>query len=780
MCRLWLTKPGSILTIFGMNPKEYRLAAIMFTDIVGFSRMMEENEKATLELLEYHNEIVRKHTEDLRGSIIKTIGDAFLIDFPNTVNAVNCAIRIQKDLEHRNRENPEFTIILRIGVHLGDIYFYENDALGEGINIASRLQSICNPGRICISQDVYNLANNKIDDIPIKELGAVKLKNISREIRAYEIATNGDVRHERKSGNVEGSKASGNLADPSAMEHQGDNQSQGDTQGAGNGTDSPATPSIGEKEVKELVMAQIKQAGRRLSVDEVRSSLGYSGEKVDAILDSMVRKGFIAKSSGTQHAQSRSSQGSGSGNRGLNNDSPDPSEFPYNIRRAAGEFGRVGKEIAHELGREFERGRGRSRQDRMQQGYPDASFGRRQGVVIPEGRGSSEDEKRDRELEQAWDRVLDTPYDSWQDQQLIQEYRAQTNKSLKKMESDFRGHLGSYLSVNGGLVAIWAFTGAAFPWFFFPAGGWGIGLFTHWAGLRRKRLEARELQALPALNKQQLKKLRKLHRNRNKFGGHLMSTIATSLFLAGINIITTPFVPWSLIPIAAMSIGVFSHLPAAKHREKEFLEELAALNVPVSQLKNAKQLKLSHESQIATRFQSPMEAEAENLKAAVLAQISGMKDRSNLGEDFEQVLEGYVKQVVELSRKDQEINKTLESIPMTNLERELLDLQKQHSDTGNPDLKVELEKSIESLKKQQNSYYELEKQQQFLKAKLSSAINSLRQLQLDLVRMRRTPDLQELPPVDALRSQTGEINHYLSDLEREYRMLEEKEEELNG
>ncbi|AHC13534.1 adenylate/guanylate cyclase domain-containing protein [Salinispira pacifica] len=764
-----------------MNPKEYRLAAIMFTDIVGFSRMMEKNEKETLELLEYHNEIVRKHTEDLRGSIIKTIGDAFLIDFPNTVNAVNCAIRIQQDLETRNRENPDFTIILRIGVHLGDIYFYENDALGEGINIASRLQSICNPGRICISQDVFNLVNNKIDEIPIKELGAVKLKNISREIRAYEIATNGDARPKSETGKDAASQGTGageTGAPEQAVSQAGEEHPR---KPAAFRENAPAeTPSIGEKEVKDLVMAQIKQAGRRLTVDEVRTNLGYSGRKIDDMLDSMVRKGFLAKSTGSQPASPGNRPGSAAGSGTSPYESPDPSEFPYNLRRAAGEFGRAGREMAHELGREFERGRGRSRQEPMGREYPDSSYGRRHGVVIPEGRGSSEDEKRDRELEQAWDRVLDTPYDSWQDQQLIQEYRAQTNKSLKKMESEFRGHLGSYLSVNGGLIAIWAFTGAAFPWFFFPAGGWGIGLLTHWSGLRRKRQEARELQALPALNKQQLKKLRKLHRNRNKFGGHLMSTLATSLFLAGINIITSPMVPWSLIPIAAMSIGVFSHLPAAKHREKETLEELAALNVPVSQLKNAKRLKLSHESQIATSFQSPMEAEAENLKAAVLAQISGMKDRSHLGEDFEQVLEGYVSQVVELSRKDQEINKTLEAIPMTNLEGELLDLQKQHEATGNPDLKVELEKSIESVKKQQNSYYELEKQQQMLKAKLSSAINSLRQLQLDLVRMRRTPELQELPPVDALRNQTGEINHYLSDLEREYRMLEEKEKELNG
>jgi predicted RNase H-like nuclease (RuvC/YqgF family) len=157
-----------------------------------------------------------------------------------------------------------------------------------------------------------------------------------------------------------------------------------------------------------------------------------------------------------------------------------------------------------------------------------------------------------------------------------------------------------------------------------------------------------------------------------------------------------------------------------------------------------------------------------------------MKDRSQLGEDFENVLDTYVTQIIELSRKDQEINKTLEAIPMINLERELLDLQKQREGTGNPDLIVELEKSIESIKKQQSSYFELQNQQQILKVKITSAMNSLRQLQLDLVRMKREPEIGELPPVDSLRTQTGEINHYLSDLESEYRRLEAMEEDLKG
>jgi hypothetical protein len=304
-------------------------------------------------------------------------------------------------------------------------------------------------------------------------------------------------------------------------------------------------------------------------------------------------------------------------------------------------------------------------------------------------------------------------------------------------------------------------------------------MVSHIAALRQKRNEARQLQSLPALNKQQLKRLRKLNKNRSSFIGQLVSTVATSAFLAGINLITSPFVPWSLIPIAAMSIGVFSRLPSFKHKENELLGELSKMGVPVKQLKNTKKVKLSSAAMsLPSGSMSPMEAEAQNLKAAVLAQIAGMRDRSQLGEDFESVLDNYVNQVMELSRKDQEINRTLEAVPMVNLERELLDLQKQKDGTGNPDLIVELEKSIESIKKQQSSYYELQNQQQMLKVKITSAINSLRQLQLDLVRMKRAPEIGELPPVDSLRTQTGEINHYLSDLEIEYRRLESMEEDL--
>ena len=94
----------------------------------------------------------------------------------------------QDKLYEHNKENPGLPLLVRIGVHLGDIYFFENDALGEGINIAARLQSLARPGCICFSQDVYNLVLNKIE-FRAEKLGKVSLKNITKEIHAYEITT---------------------------------------------------------------------------------------------------------------------------------------------------------------------------------------------------------------------------------------------------------------------------------------------------------------------------------------------------------------------------------------------------------------------------------------------------------------------------------------------------------------------------------------------------------------------------------------------------------------
>src|SRR5712692_8795063 len=164
-----------------------RLAAIMFTDMVGFSRQMGSNEARMLRLLETHNQVIEQAVTEHQGKVIKTFGDAFLVDFPSVVHAVQCAQRIQAQFRIHNAEHDKAEQIhVRVGIHLGDIVVQPNgDVLGDGVNIASRLQTLAEPDTICISQKVYEEVKKKLTLGTVVSLGRPKLKNIAPRFQIY-------------------------------------------------------------------------------------------------------------------------------------------------------------------------------------------------------------------------------------------------------------------------------------------------------------------------------------------------------------------------------------------------------------------------------------------------------------------------------------------------------------------------------------------------------------------------------------------------------------------
>jgi adenylate cyclase len=163
-----------------------KLAAIMFTDMVGFSRQMGADEPRMLRLLEAHNQIIHQTVTGHHGHVIKTMGDAFLVDFPSVVNAVQCAQQIQTQLRAYNtkQENAE-QIHIRIGIHLGDVVQKDGDVFGDGVNIASRLQTLAEPDTVCISQTVYKEVEKKLPLGTVVSLGQPKLKNIAERFQVY-------------------------------------------------------------------------------------------------------------------------------------------------------------------------------------------------------------------------------------------------------------------------------------------------------------------------------------------------------------------------------------------------------------------------------------------------------------------------------------------------------------------------------------------------------------------------------------------------------------------
>ena len=159
----------------------------MFTDMVGFSALSQRNEALSLELLEEQRAIVRRSIAPHDGREVKTIGDGFLIEFPSALEAVNAAVEIQTAFHDRIGAVPaERTILLRIGIHVGDVVSRGGDIHGDGVNIASRIEPLALPGGICVSEDVERQVRNKLP-CDFAALGPSELKNISLPVAVHHV-----------------------------------------------------------------------------------------------------------------------------------------------------------------------------------------------------------------------------------------------------------------------------------------------------------------------------------------------------------------------------------------------------------------------------------------------------------------------------------------------------------------------------------------------------------------------------------------------------------------
>jgi len=166
---------------------ERRLAAIMFTDLVGYTAMAQRNESLALELLERHNTLLRSVVKQRRGREVKTVGDAFLLEFGSALEAVLCAIEIQSVLNEQNKlVGGAERILVRIGIHVGDVVHRGGDVFGDAVNIASRIVSFAEQGGICISGQVYAQVVNKLE-YPLLKMSAQSLKNVEQPIDLYRV-----------------------------------------------------------------------------------------------------------------------------------------------------------------------------------------------------------------------------------------------------------------------------------------------------------------------------------------------------------------------------------------------------------------------------------------------------------------------------------------------------------------------------------------------------------------------------------------------------------------
>jgi TolB-like protein/class 3 adenylate cyclase len=171
---------------------ERRLAAILAADVVSYSRLMGVDEEGTLAALKaYRRELIDPKISEHRGRIVKTTGDGALVEFASAVDAVRCAMEIQRALAERNASIPEDRRIeFRIGINVGDIIIDEGDIYGDGVNIAARVEALASPGAICLSDNAYQQIKGKLA-LDVSDMGEQQLKNIPQPVRLYSIRLDG-------------------------------------------------------------------------------------------------------------------------------------------------------------------------------------------------------------------------------------------------------------------------------------------------------------------------------------------------------------------------------------------------------------------------------------------------------------------------------------------------------------------------------------------------------------------------------------------------------------
>jgi adenylate cyclase len=171
----------------GLPEGERRLAAIMFTDMVGYVALTQSDESLAMRVLVKHNQLLRPFFHKFHGKEVKSIGDSFLVEFESVLDAVKCAVELQSFLhDYSLSSTEEWKIKIRIGIHLGDVIHQDRDVFGDAVNIASRIEPVAEPEGVCITEQVYDQIHNKFE-LPFISRGEKSLKNVAKPVGLYTI-----------------------------------------------------------------------------------------------------------------------------------------------------------------------------------------------------------------------------------------------------------------------------------------------------------------------------------------------------------------------------------------------------------------------------------------------------------------------------------------------------------------------------------------------------------------------------------------------------------------
>jgi len=672
---------------------------LLSTDIVDFSRLLETHEMAALEELDFYSALTKRLTREHHGRILSNTGDTFLISFDEAAEAVTCAEQLQRGIRAR-REAPEsLSMLLRIAVHRGELSEREGSFYGETFATVLELRGITRPGAVSISGAVA--AEIELDERWAR--GGEDTGQTGAAMEWYTLSPTAE-----SPGKEAGESSAGARGEPN--HDNSDNRDNRDNKREARDDADRGEAASNTSDVKTRLLREMKRRGRRLSLSEAYDVLDVRTPKERRVLYDLAASGFLARGGPQSGAEAHSSVGgAGDTSAGMQ-----PRRRPSDV----------------------------------------------EDTLLPSRRGVG-DEREDREAESAWDQVLSRRFSNKRAPSrdpVVQSYREQTERSLEQVRSGFRGHFISYAGVNGALITMGVVVGAL-PWLAIPALAWGIGLATHWQQVRQRRREVKALNKIRQLTREKLRVFRRLTKARNSFQSHLVSNAATSIFLFALNMMVSPGFPWFVFPVGGMAIGVLSHYPAFKSKERKLTAELA---------------QIAHDTPAprATAINpdaSPVE-QAEELREGILAQMEALsRHTSMLGDDFEQLLDNYVEQVRALTQRAEELDDVLDAHSLGQVGRELDNLEQKRGSTEDRRLQQQYDESMGELRKQRKSIEALMSEREMIALRINSGLNMLKNVRIELIRLKTASDTRDVAA--AVEAQSKELVGQLQDLRAAYEEL---------
>ncbi|HWR11805.1 MAG TPA: adenylate/guanylate cyclase domain-containing protein [Rectinemataceae bacterium] len=754
-----------------MDNNELKLSAILSMDIPGLSFSGDSEEEA--DSIERCHRLVHTSALSHGGSLIKAIGDSFIITFANCQDAVKCALDLAENLGaspsaagSAPRGEVSSRLLARMGIHLGDVRFFEKNVFGDAVDIASALQVAARPGSICVSGEVLSLVREKID-LNAALLSGQRHKAIPGSIHAYEISP------------------------PTAAAS----------------TSSGTGPSLGD--IRKAILEEIRLRGRRLTVEEALGKFGWYGIEATEVIASLADAGIlIGKKEASSAKRRQAESAAGTERKPQEQDEPweetPKSEAPgYASAASAGDLGKSIESAIHSIVTEIERavesnvrsnsasyvgkssGSGfhiRIDKDSFKESAQNLKeVGREIKRQVRESRyqerhgGHSSEYYTERQEERARrrggrrsDRAASSDNDAASSTTSFDTYRSEltlkAGKLRKGLIGDFIGTIVAnvglwYVNLNFSQGVLWAPIVSIFT---------GFGLVDSILQAARASRHASETEALPELDEERTKELKKMHKERNSIGKHFISALSIPMALYYINTTFDKGNSWFLIPAAIMVATFFIHfmtyITTAPSRRRKFFEKLG-IKGNKRGLREAKAQRETTTTELGAYAGIYRDAQdyAKDIEGSLAS-----SDPSSAAE-LKPQMDGYLKQVFLLAKTANELDSIIGEIPMEALEKDKAALKAKLGKAAEG-MRSEYEGSIKEIEKQEESFKALAEQSEVIDLRLRSSVSQLQQLKMDLARARaadaETDTGRSESALSSIRARSEELSHYIDDLKQ--------------